>query len=102
MSANEREEHIHYLKLLLRWGSVCQPEIRDAIKFAISELEAHSDTQSQTEQKTLREGEERIGNVCCSECDKPTFEFFRTFFVDKRGMRRYGGICPKCYKEKSD
>ena len=32
------EEHIHYLKLLQTNSSIMQPEIRDAIEYALSNL----------------------------------------------------------------
>ena len=37
---SKRKEHIHYLKVLLSRGSVYQPEVREALDYAIGELEA--------------------------------------------------------------
>lgn len=36
--------------------------------------------------------------ICCLLCDKETFLFYTTFFIDKKGRCRYGSVCPECYK----
>ena len=37
--------------------------------------------------------------VFCLLCDEETVLMYTCFLVDQEGRRRYGSVCPECYKE---